>query len=1207
METLFTWLHLSDLQVRAAREDGPAPAERLLVALRHDVEEQHGEHLDAVVVTGDVAATGQRDEYLEADTFLINLARAAGLGPERVYLVAGNHDVDRNADRAALTAKLLTELRSGRRRFDAALEHARAREVLSSRLYGFAVFAATFGPPPLNDDAPPEELLWWSHRVEARGGLKVRFVGLCSSFLAEGEDRGALRIGEQQLADATASLQAGELCVVLSHHPARGGWLADERELEAWLREHAHVHLTGHPHDPVADEARAGSVGAYVWIAAGASPSKRRAGLVPERRLGYSLVSVMREDDGGLALRVTPRRWSPEGNRFVSDDRSLPRGETATLRPLRLALPPAPPGQPSAPPPGPTGIIRPSLPPLPPEAPAPGRPGVARSSVPPPGAGLRLTGQRPSMTMYRSVPPPHHQDEPVPQFRSVPPPNHEGSTTRQGLGPPGQGQGTPAFTPPPPAMYTPPPPAMYTPPAAPTPAPPPVQVPAPYTPAPAPVLPFTPLPPPVKPVVPARASVPPPAAGPPTAAEARRTEPKVRPAPRSVGLFEGPGAMPAMELPVFTDREVEFEGLETLLGDATVHTVVVAGPGGIGKTALVQQFVATRAAELFEEGAWLDARDLPLEVGRVARRFGLRPADRGVGPDEALRHLRTALEGRRVLLVIDNLSPGLADVRTLPAPGGESRVIVTARLLTLHEDLGRGARRLRLDAWDDSVCREHLRTLVPSLDDAPDEILDALGRKVGGLPLAVRLLARQLVRPDVTPEALLDRLARDPLGTLDGAARGGESSISSTFRQAFEGLGPPLRRVLVSLAACASPTRADVVAEIAGVREDEATLALEGFAEQSLVEYAPDAERPFRLLEPLRFFLQAQAGAGEAASTHEGLVLAQVLTNGPDPRRWPELSRELPEVFTVVERRVARGDAAGAWEVLKAVLGVVERGDRYGDFAAAARRVLGAAAAGSPTEAAVLADLGLALTSLGDLAGARECLERALHQAEGHGYRETQALAQSGLGRVHAILGDLEKSVSFHRRAGVLHEQLGLRKLLAVDLGNVGLILRRMGDVGDAIEHLERALGLYQERELDGRAEVLGGLGLCFRDIGELGSAVEYFQQALGTHEELGRRAGQATMLGNLGNTYRAMGEIDRAIEHLGRALAIYEELGLPEGQGAALGNLGACYRALGEAPRAREHYERALTVFRRIGLPDDHPHVRMVLGALGEGRRPRA
>jgi predicted MPP superfamily phosphohydrolase/Flp pilus assembly protein TadD len=307
METLFTWVHLSDLHVRAS-----GPGERFLEALRGDLEARAGERTDALLVSGDVAWSGQREDYVAADAFLVRAARAVGLDPDRVFVIPGNHDVDRSEGT------------------DDALEHTRAREVLSSRLYAFSVFAATFGPP-LGDDAA-DERLWWSHRLEARDGVRVRIVGLCSAFLTEGDDdRGALRIGEMQLAQSTATIAPGELVIALSHHPARGGWLADERDVVTWLGAHAHVHLSGHPHDPIADEARAGMPGPFVWIAAGETPPKRQLGPWTERNFSYAVASIMRHDDGSLCVRVTPRCWSSEKNRFVE----------GTLRdsPLDLARP----------------------------------------------------------------------------------------------------------------------------------------------------------------------------------------------------------------------------------------------------------------------------------------------------------------------------------------------------------------------------------------------------------------------------------------------------------------------------------------------------------------------------------------------------------------------------------------------------------------------------------------------------------------------------------------------------------------------------------------------------------------------------------------------------------------------------------------------------------------------------------------------------
>jgi tetratricopeptide (TPR) repeat protein len=621
----------------------------------------------------------------------------------------------------------------------------------------------------------------------------------------------------------------------------------------------------------------------------------------------------------------------------------------------------------------------------------------------------------------------------------------------------------------------------------------------------------------------------------------------------------------------------------------------------VGKTSLVQHFVATAARQIFDESAWIDARDLPAELGRVAKRFGY-AHDRLPTVEEAGAFVRDALAERRVLVVIDNVDPGMAQVKSFPVPAlhSRSRLVITSRILTLHEDLGRLARPLRLLTWDDATCRAHFREVVPALAQTPDADLDRLSRRVGGLPLAVRLLAKQLLRPGVSATTLAERLERDPILALDSAARGAERTVVATFEAALASLGEAERRVLLSLSVCAPATRADVVAAVAGVREEDAALALEGLSEQSLVEWLPDADQPFRLHDVVRMLLGTFPGAADVEATHDAWALRRAATHG-GRGAWMDLDRDVPEVLAVVEHRLRRGDGLGAWEALSLVPAALDRRGLHGELISAATRVLAALPEASPQAAAALGHLGRSWSALGEIGKATAAFERGLSIAEALGWPEGQGMALAGLGRCYATLGDWEKAASYHGRAGAVHERAGQRRAFADDLGNVGLAYRRKGDVTRAIEYLEQAMEIHEDLlSWDGLAEALGGLGLCFRDIGEHEKAIEQFQRALEIHEAEGRNVGMATMLGNLGNTYRTLGDVPKAIEHLERALAVYERLGMLEGEGAALGNLGNCYKRT-DPPRARAYFEKALLVLRRVGLPDEHPHVRMVLGALAK------
>jgi hypothetical protein len=49
--------------------------------------------IDLVVLSGDIAERGKRPEYEQARNFIDQICRALDLGPERVVVVPGNHDV----------------------------------------------------------------------------------------------------------------------------------------------------------------------------------------------------------------------------------------------------------------------------------------------------------------------------------------------------------------------------------------------------------------------------------------------------------------------------------------------------------------------------------------------------------------------------------------------------------------------------------------------------------------------------------------------------------------------------------------------------------------------------------------------------------------------------------------------------------------------------------------------------------------------------------------------------------------------------------------------------------------------------------------------------------------------------------------------------------------------------------------------------------
>jgi len=71
----------------------------------------------------------------------------------------------------------------------------------------------------------------------------------------------------------------------------------------------------------------------------------------------------------------------------------------------------------------------------------------------------------------------------------------------------------------------------------------------------------------------------------------------------------------------------------------------------------------------------------------------------------------------------------------------------------------------------------------------------------------------------------------------------------------------------------------------------------------------------------------------------------------------------------------------------------------------------------------------------------------------------------------------------------------------------------------------------------------LGNLGIAYRHLGQVEKAIEYYEQALVISKEIGDRRGEGNRLGNLGNAYSDLGQVEKAIEYYEQALVIGKEI----------------------------------------------------------------
>ncbi|MFC4334257.1 AfsR/SARP family transcriptional regulator [Salininema proteolyticum] len=222
--------------------------------------------------------------------------------------------------------------------------------------------------------------------------------------------------------------------------------------------------------------------------------------------------------------------------------------------------------------------------------------------------------------------------------------------------------------------------------------------------------------------------------------------------------------------------------------DSGVRLATVNGTGGVGKSALAV-FTAHRLAECFPDGQlYVNLNGAtpgadPLAPGEVLERFlrslGHEPVERA-GLDEVAAQFRTAVSGRRMLVVLDDARDADQVAPLLPG-SGSCAVLVTSRCSLAGMDPGVNL-HLRPLAWSSSVNLLRRCSQGASLSQVDWGVLAG---HCAGMPLALRIVAARLesdggTAPDQILAAIEDERRR--LGEMDDGQRDLRSVLAVSLR-----------------------------------------------------------------------------------------------------------------------------------------------------------------------------------------------------------------------------------------------------------------------------------------------------------------------------------------------------------------------------------------------------------------------------------------
>jgi len=288
-------LHISDIHFCSPECLNPDfdPERPYRTQLIRDVKSRVSElgGVNAILISGDIAFKGAPEEYETAMAWIKELAAGALCPLERVFVVPGNHDVDRsrilqslstrNAQAAIANAQ---DAHQREREFRAQICDSATGRALLEPIKAYNDFAAFF-----NCQVYLPDKLIWKQDLELEHKVQLRIHGLTSTIMsgADGKDdsRESLYLSPLQ---TVLDPEEDIVNLVLAHHPPE--WFMDQYACEDAINGRAMVHMFGHTH-----RQRIVRDTQYVRFSAGAvNPERYESGWLP----GYNLVEIHVVGDG---------------------------------------------------------------------------------------------------------------------------------------------------------------------------------------------------------------------------------------------------------------------------------------------------------------------------------------------------------------------------------------------------------------------------------------------------------------------------------------------------------------------------------------------------------------------------------------------------------------------------------------------------------------------------------------------------------------------------------------------------------------------------------------------------------------------------------------------------------------------------------------------------------------------------------------------
>jgi DNA-binding SARP family transcriptional activator/predicted negative regulator of RcsB-dependent stress response len=686
-----------------------------------------------------------------------------------------------------------------------------------------------------------------------------------------------------------------------------------------------------------------------------------------------------------------------------------------------------------------------------------------------------------------------------------------------------------------------------------------------------------------------------------------------------------PAQLPAT-VPDFTGRASFVSELGDVLASAEGRVMAVsavAGIGGVGKTTLAVH-VAHQARGAFPDGqlyvdlqgAGARAAEPETVLGAFLRALGTADSAIPDSLEERAALFRSVLDGRRVLVLLDNARDA-AQVRPL-LPGTEGcAALITSRVRMV--DLA-GAHLVDLDVMSPEEALQLFTKIVGTERVASEReaALDVVAA-CGFLPLAIRIAASRLAaRRTWTVSVLAAKLA-DERRRLD-ELQAGDLAVKATFELGYGQLEPVQARAFRLLGLADGPDISlAAAAAVLDLPVEETEDLLESLVDTSLLESA--APGRYRYHDLVRLYARACAERDEQPPVERDAAMSRLLdfylataaevyaierpgdrlVDGLEPTEHPGLHfadgsaaldwlyTEAAPLLACVRQSAGTNRLPRAVDLLWAAKDLTESGANSHQYETTARAMCDATRVAGDVRAE-----GRARTILTDVLLVSGRIQQAEGEAElamelAGSAQDATAISwvANNRGLICLHQGRPADGKAFFDQAIEGLRAADNRPFEATSLCNLSRAHLGMGNISKAVEIAQRGVAIHAEF---GRTVRLANshyaVGIALHRAGRHTEALSHFSEALGILSDHRQRLWEGTTHFRIAEVHLAARRPAQAAQHAEQALAL-RCIGGDRMRGNVLTLLGRALSILGQVDRARACWREALNLYEQSGAEE--------------------